>query len=656
MDEDSSNHLDSDHFSFSNHLENLEQRFGIAKKSENDQVIHGTEGRDSLLNSSQHDSRRSLLFGDAPNLSRLKRQGKSQFPAAVFWFYFRANFKVISISSFATALIASWLLFYYADLGPNTNVFLLCGGVLSLASTALVIMSYIHIKPWRRHPSALILFRTLSNFGFSIILVINSLDFGFEGKYDTYCNSAGCTALAFFTQAALFAGEFWFMTLSIDLLISLTNPFSSYQVNLSIYQYTGWSAAFLSGAILLSQKSCQYISSQGICWLTLEASGYHMSRCFWGFFLGWVIIFYCFSVGVMLFTYSRLTKGLESTFATREAVMSTTQRVVGCYIAYATSVGVLYFAKDGAQFANAGSVDVFVHLFGFAVASRGFVDAVVWFFLHNFEQETDTTPSTGTSSKLNCNLWHKFCRCFFFSPAPPSALRDPLMPGNPIPSVDTIKERERVSFSHNSRMSMGALSNITDTDIDLTPQLNQALRKEVMHYVSEGIKESIRRFAAREKSRNVLIRGSLRTAKGVSSPQRQDRSMSEGPALFMNTTTKQPRLDPAVALQQAAAIGAIVGDQSLPAGEGEMNITALRTTSPTGATTLRRSLTNPSIDHTDDGIEKLSSRSWAWGGGGRGRAPSREESFAGSSVSASQSRSRARSIGSSIAGSTNPLR
>lgn len=53
---------------------------------------------------------------------------------------------------------------------------------------------------------------------------------------DENSGSAWCVTLSFFTQLAFFAGECWLLVISMDLVVSLSNPFSSIHGNLNKYK------------------------------------------------------------------------------------------------------------------------------------------------------------------------------------------------------------------------------------------------------------------------------------------------------------------------------------------------------------------------------------------------------------------------------------
>ena len=111
-----------------------------------------------------------------------------------------------------------------------------------LVSCGLVILSFFHIVPWRRHPSSLMLQISIMSFILSFIGAYNSAPF-FSGTHDHdhgglhlrdtdsgaeddhRDNELTCQVESFFTQWALLARELWVLTLSMDLVTSITNPF-----------------------------------------------------------------------------------------------------------------------------------------------------------------------------------------------------------------------------------------------------------------------------------------------------------------------------------------------------------------------------------------------------------------------------------------------
>ena len=85
------------------------------------------------------------------------------------WMSFRRGYSVV-------ALLSCVALFAVAGMVYNTiQAYLLFGACLSTLFTLLVMASYRNVPQWRRHPSPIIIQRTVTNFLFSIIIILNSI-------------------------------------------------------------------------------------------------------------------------------------------------------------------------------------------------------------------------------------------------------------------------------------------------------------------------------------------------------------------------------------------------------------------------------------------------------------------------------------------------
>jgi len=327
-------------------------------------------------------------------------------------------------------------------------------------------------------------------------------------------------------QFSLLGGEFWFLALSVDLLQGLTNPFSSYSRNQRQYSVLIYLATTIAAVALVTQAGplhCQgnFRTASGIdvCWISDQPGGNKDDGddgilCFWIFYLGPCCLFYAISVGTCTYAYYRLSMGLDTTYATRRNVVSDTFRMVFAHLMYGLILLVLWAAIGKS---NTGSGDRFSsRLFAFAIGCRGFYDANVWFFLHDFD--------TGASKKKRAGLaaWLERC-CLGLLPAgeeqQPSDRTTPLLAAGVTPrqtkrdNILTSDRASRVSFAavlldldnpddeedNNETDDNEEAGFLTGTDdLDLTPQLNVALRREVLHFVTTGIRESVMRWSARD--------------------------------------------------------------------------------------------------------------------------------------------------------------
>lgn len=345
----------------------------------------------------QGTKRSSLQFGDFPTFEEIQKQQKlgiEHITAAKFWFYFRIYLPFIALVTF----VAFFLIPYF--LADDDDGFAFFGSLLSLVSCLMVVLSYVHVLPWRRHPSSLMLQISITSIIVSVIVLVESFP---SGKYLTNFNPGGlniigsedynsdfdhsttCQAMSFFVQMALLAREMWVFSLSMDLVTSITNPFSSYRASVQKYHTLIWTIALASATVLVNQPYCQgQFLADGTCWIRIEGT---QSPCFWGYFLGWVIVFYLISIMAMVYAYVRISRGLESTYATRYACVADTFRVVFFYFGYCV---VFYFFLSFVYLTTT-RIRMVESVYAYFIACRGFFDALVWFFSHGFSSNTTST-------------------------------------------------------------------------------------------------------------------------------------------------------------------------------------------------------------------------------------------------------------------------
>jgi hypothetical protein len=609
--------------------------------------------RQSSFAANRNNRRSSLQFGDFPTFEAIKMQEKSGIEHvlnAEFWFYFRVYLPFIALVAFLLMFLVP---LFIAD---NDDGYAFFGSLLSLVSSGFVVLSFYHVVPWRRHPSSLMLQISITSIVVSLVVIINAFP---GGKYfsdfndgglnligsDAYASrsnrSAGCQTMSFFVQLALLAREMWVFSLSLDLVTSITNPFSSYRASLRKYHTCIWSVALVSATLLVNQPACQgQFMADGTCWIKISGS---QSPCFWGYFLGWVILFYLFSVAAMLYAYFRISKGLESTYATRYACVADTFRVVFFYFAYCV---VFYFFLSFVylqpEVASAATMRRMERAYAYFIACRGFFDALVWFFSHGFGTDSSngrllggTRESDGNTARggggepvlpktltmadivppkplqrsvrstlragLRCMQHLVGCSCGIstMSSKSPSAdhttgpaddegggkedgevdgpkahlLHSPVG-GDEDEAEDEEDEdtakfaklgRNTVSFASSSmlRSSEGRPSTITRSshatsarqsqsfssrpsnsssvtasvhermyisdDIDLSPQLNMALRAELLYLVTMGIKESVLRLDQRELQAIMSHCAAVAAATAAASSASHNRSSHSSP-------------------------------------------------------------------------------------------------------------------------------
>jgi len=445
------------------------------------------------------------VFGSAPSLAMMKEINgrKTMFRGAWFWYYYRVYYPYVFPPLFFLFMIialAGW---------NSIEGHIVLGSILSLISSVSVVVSYIMIQPWQKHPSKLVLYRALTSVVFSLNLLFEAIG----------TNSTSCRSYATVTEYTLLAGECWLTTIALDLVYSLTNPFSSYKENMRRYQIMVWGFTGLLSLIFYTDTNCQGVFDKGICWLKIQGTS---SPCLWGYYLFWILIMYIYQASATIFAYFRLNQGLPATFEVRKRCA---QETFKCLLVYAIYLTVLFFmfAIIAGSHADTNptpgsSMGNFALFFLFIISNRGSVDGVVWFMLHDFARD-DPPPKFGTSKPVRDpnkkRLSIKGTNRKRFQPIKRQDESEPTLEdgGGAGDQEEEFDEEEEDSSQRLRSASMGddmkhkfkdlakdasktlqELADLAITEIDeadLSPQVNMALRQQIVTYVTRGVKDSI---------------------------------------------------------------------------------------------------------------------------------------------------------------------
>ena len=119
------------------------------------------------------------------------------------------------------------------------------------------------------------------------------------------------------------------------------------------------------------------------------------------------------------------------------------------------------------------------------------MDATLWFILHDFAKDTSTQTPTGSLLQRGAYLMDK--------------LRFLPLTSN---SNSGSEDNNQRSMRHVDNAAV--VEEEASMDIDLTPQLNIALRQEMLHFVTVGIQEGVKRrgeLASGQDSHSFLLDG-----------------------------------------------------------------------------------------------------------------------------------------------------
>ena len=358
------------------------------------------------------------------------------------------NFRIQFIM--ALAFISSIVLTVL--LAPSSSsIGLLTGGSLTIITCTAVIYTYMKRSTWRKHPNPFIFYRSVCDLCLVLCLLITEL---YSCTKGTTCEadlpSNLCTLGAGVTQFFLFASESWFFVMAIDMWQSLRSPFTDYKQNKRYYNYFVWGVSLLTSILIMSIPDTAGPSEFGYCWTRLIDDD-SISHAFWSLnvrswllFYIWLIIYWIYAIGVVIFAWNRLNAGLNETLRMRLRVLhSVTLYVIAIIIYWALSFSVYvpYQVLQVPSNCNQGNTSrknmncsddlkLLNQLMSFMITCKGYFDFVVWF------QINELTFSNGL-----------------------------------------LKQDEGQEI---------------DVDVDLNPQVNLALRCEVLYYTTTGIIQAVK--------------------------------------------------------------------------------------------------------------------------------------------------------------------
>lgn len=366
----------------------------------------------------------------------------------------------------------------------NVEGNLVLGSILSLFMGSAVIISYVMIIPWRKHPSSLILNRALCNVIFSLIAIAEGIS----------TNDASCSNFAIATQLTVLAGEGWLTTIALDLMYSLTNPFISYKSNMKKYQGLVFTFSAFVTFIFAYDTPCQGQFEEGICWINISSTN---SPCLWGYFLFWMVCMYVYQVYASVYAYFRLNKGLPATFEVRK---NCAQETFKCLMTYAAYMSFLVFMfgiiSTEPSPAKGSPMAKFSLFFLFIVSCRGCIDGIVWFMVHDFERGSSVGAESGDEVGKPAKDIEGTGMGKVATEKVEQLESDETSDTSRLLGEPAIKAQKLVrDVEKNITKTITELADLAITDIDetdLSPQVNMALRQQVVQYVTSGVRNSIK--------------------------------------------------------------------------------------------------------------------------------------------------------------------
>lgn len=369
-------------------------------------------------------------------------------------------FQLVMFMAFGAAL-ALGLSQTYESLSPGV----IWGAVLSTFSVFFVILSYVSVPSYRQHPNPLVFWRAIADAFFVMQLLgqqfvrclfYDCVPLCADTNWQCGCalqSSAGttCSVFAGFFEFSLIAAECWFFCMTINLVVSLNNPFTHFKRNTRYYHFFCWGMGTFMGLILMSSEDWAGYSNLGVCWTnalknlapddpeTCPADFYILSNfssnykavnaniISWLFFYVWMAAIIIFGIAVWVWASRRLSEGMPQTYAVRVQSINRARFNVLAVTFYWIIVAIVYFRSLSRGIGKEGKANR--ELLNFLIAGKGYVDLVIWFALNDFQVS-------------------HFYQC--------------------------------INDDQNQ------------IEVDLSPQVNAALRQEVLFYTTSGIIQAVR--------------------------------------------------------------------------------------------------------------------------------------------------------------------
>ncbi|CAI5704453.1 hypothetical protein KXD40_001403 [Peronospora effusa] len=257
----------------------------------------------------------------------------------------------------------------------------------------------------------------------SVVDLLYALRFQFT--WDVYMNPLGCRALATFTQFCTFSSECWFLSMSFSLYQCSTNPFTNLRQNLQWYHAFSWGLGAFFAALLWTSSVEFDPTIHPSCFVD-ETVENELLMYYVVVILAvlWAVVF------AVLETQTHPFKGMKEALEAKKDVIRSARIFTVAYIIYQI-VLISFWIADVLFLSNhPHALQRVRDASSFLQAAKGLIDLVIWV-----------------------------------------AINGP-------PQVDCRAGRLRETFD---------TDRYSDVNIDLQPQLNVALRKEVLHFTTRGI-------------------------------------------------------------------------------------------------------------------------------------------------------------------------
>ena len=203
----------------------------------------------------------------------------------------------------------------------------LAGSLFSALFCLWILLCFWLFPKRRRHPTELLIYRVACD----LLISINHIwSYNSRATFDTV--GVDCTWVSIFNQFAYFASDVWYLMLSVDLLITIKNPFTFHQEYAKYFHICVWGSSFTTTLILgvvgRDGRDLNYI-----CWVE-EDPHTEMRNNLFALYIYYILMFivFGFSIYVIIVASKAFRKGLPDTIETRRRVLLHSRKYVFVFV------------------------------------------------------------------------------------------------------------------------------------------------------------------------------------------------------------------------------------------------------------------------------------------------------------------------------------
>lgn len=440
----------------------------------------------------------------------------------------------------------------------TTDEYLFLGAIVSCAFTVVIIVCYLMCSTMRAHPNPQIFSKSLVDLLLAAIYIAE------------YCVTEFSTRsvvlpfrIAAITQALLIAGEFWFFAIPIDMVQSITNPFTSYAHNFRVYWFYSVLSGVVCGFVLwsLGDAEVECLQNDNQSPDCVKASKDSDQRFIWfhhntdmpGFFWHqWILYHVCvvvyllFGIACMAYVRRRLRRGLEETFEVRRRVLTNGMLTCAVFISWSFLTLFIFTITNTMavkSFVGSSIFSGIINLGAFLHSSRGWVNIIVWIVVNAPYLSTIFVEPTDEVSALLSPHGNGL------------GLRSSLSP---------VQQEMDTSWSGSTETKS---SSCEEHEGQMNPQLNVALQRQMIHMATSGIIESTQHY---HRMRREIRNNHTFQLDWQRSPQRRIRQIMASSSISsdVGSMTIPPRSMPILREMRSSTIRVVEAPRDNPSNLG----------------------------------------------------------------------------------------